>query len=135
MLLPADTWSFFRHVAPQLISEYTDEPSYKRSNSQRLRTWGSMSARHKRQFDTLMNTVNESENKDDIPLKLRGDSKRLNELNTRVDVMRVKGDDDSEEAILFERTVQVTHENTKEQTKHDQTHVGGKLGLRKLKNN
>ncbi|PSN72084.1 hypothetical protein BS50DRAFT_544407 [Corynespora cassiicola Philippines] len=103
---------FFRHVAPRLIGEYTDDPSREDSQGRKIRTWGSMTSRPKRQFDTLMNTVDEGDDATDIPLELRGDGKKLGQRETRVEVGGMKADGDSEEAILFERTVNVKYENT-----------------------
>lgn len=57
-----------------------------------------------------MNTVDDPEDAGDIPLELRGDCKKLGHRETRIEVGNVKGDDDSEEAILFERTVHVAYE-------------------------
>lgn len=58
-----------------------------------------------------MNTVDDPEGADDISLKLRGDQKKLNQHETMIESRPVKGDDDSEEAILFERSVHVAYEN------------------------
>ncbi|KAJ4983180.1 integral membrane protein [Stagonosporopsis vannaccii] len=107
---------FLRHLAPRLIGEYTDDPSREESNGPKPRTWGSMTTRPKRQFDTLMNTVDEAA--DDIPLELRGDQKKLSQHETKVESRPVKGDDDSEEAILFERSVHVAYETVPSMHSH-----------------
>ncbi|KAF2130674.1 hypothetical protein P153DRAFT_384935 [Dothidotthia symphoricarpi CBS 119687] len=115
---------FFRHVAPRIIGEYSDSPSRRESNSRKLRTWGSMTSRPKRQFDTLMNTVDDHENRENIPLEMRGDGKKLGHRESRVNVWGMKADDDSEEAILYERTVQVTFESAENGNECNQRHVG-----------
>ncbi|KAH6616245.1 hypothetical protein C7974DRAFT_441811 [Boeremia exigua] len=106
---------FFRHVAPRLIGEYGSDPSRDRDESDgpKIRTWGSLTTRPKRQFDTLMNTVDDPEDVGDIPLELQGDRKKLGQRESKVEVGAVKGDDDSEEAILFERSVHVTYETAR----------------------
>jgi len=71
-----------------------------------------------------MNTVDDNEDKDSIPLELRAENKRTGQGRLKADGMGMKADDDSEEAILFERTVQVTYESAENQAEHDQTHVG-----------
>ena len=58
-----------------------------------------------------MNTIEDRTDEPDIPLELRGDGKEIGKCETRVEVGRaVKPDDNSEEAILFERTLDITYE-------------------------
>ena len=115
---------FFKHVAPRLIGESSDSRSFGDSKSHKLRTRDSTRSKPKRNFDTLMNTVDDNEDKDSIPLELRAENKRTGQGRLKADGMGMKADDDSEEAILFERTVQVTYESAENQAEHDQTHVG-----------
>ncbi|KAF2844357.1 hypothetical protein T440DRAFT_410368 [Plenodomus tracheiphilus IPT5] len=115
---------FFRHVAPRLIGEYTDDPSSGESSGNKPRTWGSWTSRPKRQFDTLMNTIDDGGDKSDIPLETRSDGKKQSVRDPRINVKRVTGDNDSEEAILYERTVDVTFENVKGQPARSQPHAG-----------
>ncbi|KAJ8117176.1 hypothetical protein OPT61_g1557 [Boeremia exigua] len=100
---------FFRNVAPHFIGESTDYSSREEANDQRLRTWGSRTTRPRRQFDTLMNTMDDREDATKVSLELRGDCKKTSQCETKVEVGTVRGDDDSEEAILFERSVHVTY--------------------------
>ncbi|KAH7084862.1 hypothetical protein BKA63DRAFT_498353 [Paraphoma chrysanthemicola] len=113
---------FFKHVAPRFIGEDSYGPSDKESGSRKFRTWGSMSSRPKRQFDTLMNTIGEDDK--DIPLEDKHDGKELGRHQSKVNVTKVKADNDSEEAILFERSVQVTYENASNHGERDQGHAG-----------
>ncbi|KAH7094508.1 hypothetical protein FB567DRAFT_484751 [Paraphoma chrysanthemicola] len=113
---------FFKHVAPRFIGEDSHGPSEKESGSRKFRTWGSMSSRPKRQFDTLMNTIGEDDK--DIPLEDKDDRKGLGRRQSTVNVTKVKADNDSEEAILFERSVQVTYENASIHGERDQGHAG-----------
>lgn len=105
---------FFRHFAPRLIGEYTHNPSREECNGPKPRTWGSLGLKPKRQFDTLMNTIDDSKDvsssPSNIPLELRGDRMKLGQCETKIEIGSIKGDDDSEEAILFERSVQVTYD-------------------------
>ena len=97
---------FLRHVSPRVIGEYSSGPSGgKTGASRRPRTWGSLKSGPKRHFDTLMNTVDDGHGEQDIPLGSR-------DLSTKASQGKaIKGDNDSEEAILYERTVQVTYES------------------------
>jgi hypothetical protein len=98
---------FFRHVAPRIIGEHSHDPSRRENYSRGFRTWGSMSSRPQRQFDTLMNTVDHN-NTQDIPLAIKGHRKRLTQCNLNCNVKDIKADSDSEEAILYGRTLQTT---------------------------
>jgi hypothetical protein len=112
---------FFKHVAPRFIGEYSENPSGRESSGRKFRTWGSMSSRPRRQFDTLMNTVEGHEDEDGVPLESRNSDKKLEQDQPRVNV---RADNDSEEAILYERTVQVTYENAGHQGERDRGHAG-----------
>jgi hypothetical protein len=72
----------------------------------------------KRHFDTLMNTVDDRNDEQDIPLEARDHSRRVSHGKA------MKGDNDSEEAILYERTVQVTYESADNHTGNHETHSG-----------
>ncbi|CAA9960171.1 hypothetical protein PTMSG1_03577 [Pyrenophora teres f. maculata] len=103
---------FFRHVAPHFIGESASNSDNKDSSGRNragLRTWGS-TGNQKRQYDTLMNTVQGGD--DEIPLAGVGTKEDLKPRETTVQVGEpgFKADNDSEEAILYERTVQVTYE-------------------------
>ncbi|KAA8618426.1 hypothetical protein PtrSN002B_002980 [Pyrenophora tritici-repentis] len=103
---------FFRHVAPRFIGESGSNSDNKDSSGRNrpgLRTWGS-AGNQKRQYDTLMNTVQGGD--DEIPLAGVGTKEDLKPRETTVQVSGhgFKADNDSEEAILYERTVQVTYE-------------------------
>ncbi|KAJ4364604.1 hypothetical protein N0V83_009200 [Neocucurbitaria cava] len=103
---------FFRHVAPRFIGENSAGESENKHTSGRnhgLRTWGSGGP--KRQFDTLMNTVDGMEGEDYIPLASTANKPGLQARESKIlsPNKEVKGDNDSEEAILYERTVQVTY--------------------------
>jgi hypothetical protein len=52
------------------------------------------------------------------------DSRNASRRNPKVRITSVKGDDDSEEAILFERTVQVTYSSPEDAGEYRQAHVG-----------
>jgi hypothetical protein len=52
------------------------------------------------------------------------DSRNASRRNPKVRITSVKGDDDSEEAILFERTVQVTYSSPEDAGEYGQAHVG-----------
>lgn len=80
---------FFRHVAPRIIGEYSDN-LHRGIKNHTMRTWGSMSTGPKRQFDTLMNTVNDGEGKEHIPLEKRGLGKRLDPHDTRAGAKVIK---------------------------------------------
>jgi hypothetical protein len=92
---------FLRHVAPRVIGEYSSTKSGPR-----------------RPFDTLMNTVDDRADDRDIPLKTRDHSTKSGQRKT------MKGDNDSEEAILYERTVQVTYESADSGTGNPGAHSG-----------
>ncbi|KAJ4356145.1 uncharacterized protein N0V89_004175 [Didymosphaeria variabile] len=106
---------FFKHFAPRLIGEYSSgsnskshERGFSRNHAQR--TFGSGGA--KRTLDTLMNTKNEDNG---IPLSSFDDmDKSGGKIATKAKNMG--RDSDSEEAILFERSVQVTYENRDDQS-------------------
>ncbi|CAO2653666.1 Nn.00g030770.m01.CDS01 [Neocucurbitaria sp. VM-36] len=102
---------FFRHVAPRMIGESGGESENKNLSSRNrgLRTWGSGGP--KRQFDTLMNTVDGMEGDDYIPLSSTENKAGLNARESKIIAgsKGVKSDNDSEEAILYERTLQVTY--------------------------
>lgn len=103
---------FLKHVAPTLIGEDGDNASPRESDSRRKRTWGSMGGRPKRRFDTLMNTIDDSDAKSNVQLEEKTvDSKRRSTREVRINGMRIRGDDGSEEAIFYERTVDVIYEN------------------------
>ncbi|KAJ8111731.1 hypothetical protein OPT61_g5749 [Boeremia exigua] len=98
---------FFKHIAPQWIGERTQRPTYEQSNGRRLRTWGTMSTRPRR-IDTLTGTFIDLENADNVPLELRGDWKNVGKREAKVISCQGKHDE-SEEAILFERSVEITY--------------------------
>jgi hypothetical protein len=109
---------FLRHVAPRVIGEYSSGPSGKTGNSRKLRTWGSTKSGPRRPFDTLMNTADDRADDRDIPLETRDHSTKSGQRKT------MKGDNDSEEAILYERTVQVTYESAESRTGNPGAHSG-----------
>lgn len=100
---------FFKHFAPHIIGEGSSTGNSKPnsrgfSRNAAQRTFGSGGA--KRTLDTLMQTNNGDSG---IPLS------SIDELdkggsNTATMVKGMGKDSDSEEAILFERSVQVTYE-------------------------
>lgn len=100
---------FFKHFAPRLIGEHSSgsnskSHSHRFSRNNGQRTFGSGGA--KRTLDTLMNTKND----DGIPLSSIDEmDKHGGKITTTAKPM--SRDSDSEEAILFERSVQVTYEN------------------------
>ncbi|KAF2010250.1 hypothetical protein BU24DRAFT_73590 [Aaosphaeria arxii CBS 175.79] len=105
---------FLRHVAPSLIGE-SSSGSDSKSNSNGysrnggLRTFGSGGA--KRTFDSLMNTVDER----GIPLNSLDEVHNMEKGGgTSTNAKSVTRDSDSEEAILYERSVQVTYESRQE---------------------
>jgi len=102
---------FIRHFAPRLIGE--DSSTGKNSKpfnfrNQGLRTFGS-GGTAKRTLDTLMQT-----NNGDNGIALSSiDELDKTGVQTTTTKLKSKGkDSDSEEAILFERSVQVTYEDT-----------------------
>ncbi|KAI4911090.1 hypothetical protein J4E90_007347 [Alternaria incomplexa] len=77
-----------------------------------LRTWGS-DGNSKRKYDTLMRTVDgaQGDGDDEIPLaSVAPKASGGREAKVPTGNVSYKGDNDSEEAILYERTVQVTYE-------------------------
>ena len=95
---------FFKHFAPRFIEEYPETSSQANGSGRKVRTWGGATSRPKRQFDTLMNTIDKSDNKKDISLDRRGEGTihggrdaRLMRLNATC----MRYDNDSEEAILY----------------------------------
>ncbi|KAF1979374.1 hypothetical protein BU23DRAFT_563564 [Bimuria novae-zelandiae CBS 107.79] len=101
---------FFKHVIPRLMGEQSstcNSKSHSRGFSQNgaPRTFGSGGA--KRALDSLMQTHNGDSG---IPLSSLDDLGK-DKGNTTTRVKSPSGDSDSEKAILFERTVQVTHED------------------------
>lgn len=115
---------FFKHFAPRLIGENSSGSNSKShshgfSKNHAQRTFGSGGA--KRTLDTLMNTKNDDNG---IPLSSFDD---LDKKGSTV-VTKTKNagkDSDSEEAILFERSVQVTYESREE---HDVNREGATRG-------
>jgi hypothetical protein len=101
---------FFKHFAPRLIGEASstgNSHSCSRgfSNHNAQRTFGSGGA--KRNLDSFMHTAND---RGGIPLSsFDGTDKMKDKAMTKVKGMA--RDSDSEEAILFERSVQVTYED------------------------
>jgi hypothetical protein len=83
-----------------------------------MRTWGSTKSGPRRPFDTLMNTVDDQTDGRDIRLETRDLSTKSYQGKT------MKGDNDSEEAILYERTIQVTYESADSQTGNPGAHTG-----------
>jgi hypothetical protein len=106
---------FFRHVAPRFIGE-NSESSNKNTSGRNggLRTWGSTGP--KRQYDTLMHTVDGGETDDELPLSRMRPKEGLQTRETTVQCgdRELRADNDSEEAILYERTVQITYEGGEE---------------------
>lgn len=107
---------FFRHVAPRLIGEGSRQSSGEDSSGRNrgLRSWGTTKVGPKRQYDTLMNTIDggKTDGDDEIPLSSVDTKEQLRTRESKVQVgaRECKGDNDSEEAILYERTVEVTYE-------------------------
>ncbi|OAG06920.1 uncharacterized protein CC84DRAFT_1116895 [Paraphaeosphaeria sporulosa] len=101
---------FFKHFAPRLIGEYSSGSNSKPhsrgfSRNHGQRTFGSGGA--KRTLDTLMNTKNDDGG---IPLSSIDEmDKHVGHVSTNAKAL--VRDSDSEEAIQFERSVQVTYEN------------------------
>ncbi|CAI6336798.1 unnamed protein product [Periconia digitata] len=109
---------FFKHFAPHLIGESSSTGNSKSnsrgfSNNKAQRTFGSSGA--KRTLDTFMNTNNDSNG---IPLSSFDDMDKSTKT-TVVKAQRAHRDSDSEEAILFERSVQVTYEEARQDQKSD----------------
>ncbi|RII11596.1 hypothetical protein CUC08_Gglean005595 [Alternaria sp. MG1] len=107
---------FLKHVAPRLIGE--SRSSENKDSSDRnhgLRTWGSENTGPKRKYDTLMRTVDgttQGDGDDEIPLASVPNKAGFRDRERKVPIgnVEMKGDNDSEEAILYERTVQVTYD-------------------------
>ncbi|KAL1792577.1 hypothetical protein ACET3X_009084 [Alternaria dauci] len=107
---------FLKHVAPRLIGE--SRSSENKDSSDRnhgLRTWGSENTGPKRKYDTLMRTVEgttQGDGDDEIPLASVPNKEGFRDREHKVPIgnAEIKGDNDSEEAILYERTVQVTYD-------------------------
>lgn len=105
---------FFKHFAPRLIGESSNGNSkprsqgFSRNNAQR--TFGSGGA--KRTLDTLMHTKNDDNG---IPLSSFDDLDKGAHTGAR----QIGKDSDSEEAILFERSVQVTYEDRKNEDQNN----------------
>lgn len=104
---------FFRHVAPHVIGESSGGSSGKGSSGQNrmLHSWKSSKSGPKRQYDTLMNTIDAGKGDDEIPLAGMEAKAATQARQSKVQVgTRECKDSDSEEAILYERTVDVTYE-------------------------
>jgi hypothetical protein len=102
---------FFRHVAPRFIGENSESSNKVTSgHNGGLRTWGS--TKPKRQYDTLMHTVDGGDGDDEVPLSRMRPKEGLQTRETTVGVgdRELRADNNSEEAILYERTVQITYE-------------------------
>lgn len=102
---------FFRHVAPRFIGENSRQSSDKRSSGHGLRTWGSSRPGPKRQYDTLMNTVDGGKGEDEIPLAgvEAEEALKARESIIQTGVRKCKKTD-SKETILYERTVEVMYD-------------------------
>jgi len=102
---------FIRHFAPRLIGEDSSTgKNSKPSNfrNQGLRTFGS-GGTAKRTLDTLMQTNNGDNG---IALSSIDELDKTGGQTTTTKLKSKGKDSDSEEAILFERSVQVTYEDT-----------------------
>lgn len=102
---------FLRHVAPGFLGENSESEQKDSSGRNRgLRTWGSSGP--KRQYDTLMHTLDGGEGDDNVPLASMRPKEglQLRESHVKGGERELKGDNDSEEAILYERTVHITYE-------------------------
>jgi hypothetical protein len=110
---------FLRHVAPGLIGEDLTEPS---TPSGAVRTFGS--AETKPAHDTLMCTLNDAETNGDIMLDPMDGKKKEGRRDPKVKITSMKGDAESEEAILFERTVHVACSSPEDASERGQMHVG-----------
>ena len=76
-----------------------------------LHSWKSSKSGPKRQYDTLMNTVDGGKGDDEIPLAGVAAKEAMQGRQSKIQVgARECKDSDSEEAILYERTVDVTYE-------------------------
>lgn len=104
---------FLKHAAPRLVGESRGSENKDSSGRNRgLRTWGS-DGNSKRKYDTLMRTVDgaQGDGDDEIPLaSVAPKASGGREAKVPTGNVSYKGDNDSEEAILYERTVQVTYE-------------------------
>jgi hypothetical protein len=101
---------FFKHFAPRLIGESsTGSKSRSRgfSNNNAQHTFGSGGA--KKTLDSFMHTGNDNGG---IPLSSFDDSDKGGRHTTND--KNLGRDSDSEEAILFERSVQVTYEEVQQ---------------------
>ncbi|KAH4268626.1 hypothetical protein HBI38_042840 [Parastagonospora nodorum] len=100
---------FFKHFAPRLIGETSSTGNSKSrsrgfSNNARQHTFGSGGA--KRTLDSFMNTNNDAK-----PIALTSfDDLDKGGANAAAHAKSLGKDTDSEEAILYERSVQVTYE-------------------------
>jgi hypothetical protein len=110
---------FLKHVAPRLIGEYTPEPA---TPSGAVRTFGS--AEPKQKQDTLMRTLNDTQTDEEIMLGPMDGKRKAGRRDPKVKLTSMKGDAESEEAILFERTVQVTYSSPEDASERGQMHVG-----------
>jgi hypothetical protein len=125
---------FFRHVAPHIIGESSRQSSGKGSSGQNrmLHSWKSSKSGPKRQYDTLMNTIDGGKGDEDDEIPLAGveakEALRGRESKIQIGTRKCKETDD-EEAILYERTVQVTYEGrpaaTQANPHHNKTWTGG----------
>jgi hypothetical protein len=107
---------FFKHFAPRLIGESSSTGNSKSrsrgfSNNNAQRTFGSGGG--KRTLDTFMHTNNDNGG---IPLSSFDDIDK-GSSNTATKLKSMGRDSDSEEAILFERSVQVTYEDASQDNK------------------
>lgn len=107
---------FFKHFAPRLIGESSTGNSKSRSrgfsNNNAQHTFGSGGA--KKALDSFMHTNNDNGG---IPLSSFDNMDKGGHNTTKVkDLGR---DSDSEEAILFERSVQVTYEEANQNNEHN----------------
>jgi hypothetical protein len=102
---------FFKHFAPRLIGESSTGNSKSRSrgfsNNHAQHTFGSGGA--KKALDSFMHTNNDNGG---IPLSSFDDSDKGGRHTTNV--KNLDRDSDSEEAILFERSVQITYEEAQQ---------------------
>lgn len=104
---------FVKHFAPRLLGEGSSNGGNSKSHSRGFsrnaaqRTFGSGGA--KRTLDTLMQTNNGDHG---IPLS------SIDDMDKNAAKVHMGRDSDSEEAILFERTVQVTYEDRDNTSQH-----------------
>jgi hypothetical protein len=106
---------FFKHFAPRLIGESsTGSKSRSRgfSNNNAQHTFGSGGA--KKALDSFMNTNNDNSG---IPLSSFDETDKGGRHTTNV--KSLGRDSDSEEAILFERSVQVTYSDAQQNSGRD----------------